>query len=189
MNLRPTQEKAAAEQQANDVVGSLGAPRYEDITVPRTAIPGKMRLVTRAETSAIRAATRKHLIEQGFPADAGGIAAFGAKEEWDEELAARTLAHAIRDPKDPERALCPIEDWRDCDADQIEALYSKYLDYRDRIDPLREEAKLTEVQHAAISAAAKKKDVALLMSYGSPALASFAITSVEPPASSPTLTS
>lgn len=188
MNLRPTQEREA-ERLASDVVGALGAPRYEDVTIPRTQIQGKMRLVTRGELSAIRSACREYLAGRGFPVDANAASALGAKDEWDAELAVRTLQAAIREPANPDRALAPIEDWRECDDDQIEALYSKYLDYRERIDPLAAEVVLTEAQFKAIEAAAKKKDWALLMSFGSPALASFATTSVAQPASSPTPTS
>jgi hypothetical protein len=193
MNLRPTigdPRAASDDTDVEDLVDLVGARRHIDVVIPRTQITAKMRLCSRREISEARAEARRALQAEGFPVDASAVAALGAGEEWQYELAVRTLAVAIRNPKKTELALASLDDWRECDDDQIAALMKTYDDFAARIDPLGENAPgLTEPEVHALIAAAKKKDADTLMSFGSRKLASFILTSAFPPASSPTPTS
>lgn len=183
MKLRPS--KPVRELDAEEVVAvSLsGARVHVDVVVPRTSIKGRMRLVSRAEVSAIRAESRSYLIGSGFPVDAAGISAMGALDEWNAEMAVRHLAIAIRSADDEDEPLSTLEEWRDCDDDQIAAMWQEYRDLERRLDPLGNLATLTEAEGIAIRDASKKKDADLLTSYGSRKLAAFLITSADPPAS------
>lgn len=194
MNLRPTTpslpQGTSSEAAADDVADGLGARVHIDVTIPRTSIRGRMRLLGRAETFAVTAEARQALAAGGFPVDATAATALGANENWQYELIARTLAIAVRNPRDEARALASVDDWRDCDDDQLAALYQEYKDHATRIDPLGAgAAQLTEEQVVFLRAAAKKKDSDLLISFGSRRLASFICISDDPPASSATPTS
>jgi hypothetical protein len=185
-SLRPTQPKTLDEQAAAELVErKLAAPVFVDVVVPRTNVAGRMRLVTRAERLQAHADTRRFLEKQGFPIDASAASSLGAHEQWQYELGLRLLAAAVRHPEDAELPLASVDEWRECDDDQIDALYTRLEDLRAEHDPLGA-GELTREDVTAIIAAAKKKDAAVLMSFGSRKLALFAITSVEPLASSTT---
>lgn len=187
--LRPTltNPRSPAER-AEDLVTSslLGTPVHVDIVVPRTTVKAKMRLATRAERFEAEAETRRVLQAAGFPVDATAVSALGAHDQWQYELGARILAVAVRDPGAPECPLAPLEEWRQCDDDQLDALWDRYEDLEAELDPLGTGPGLTKEERTALIAAAKKGDASLLMSYGSRKLALFAISSAEEPASSPT---
>jgi hypothetical protein len=140
-----------------------------------------MRLLSRREIFAVTAETRRELIDGGFPVDAAALTSLGAHEQWMYELAARVLAISVRDPKNVELALAPLDDWRGLDDDQIAALWQQYQDHEALIDPLGAKVELDEVEVAAILAASKKKDAATLMSFGSQKLATYLLTSADPP--------
>lgn len=162
---------------------AIGSREHVDVTIPRTEIRGKMRLVTRTENAEARGAARKSLKANGVPIDAGQISAPTVIDEWNNEIAVQTLARAVRDPKDKRMPLAPIEDWRDTlDDDQIAALYLEYKDLATRLDPIGA-TDLTPHELTVIEDAAKKKDVDSLMSFGSLKLALFMTTSVDRPAS------
>lgn len=175
-------------ERAEQRVSKLGELELVPITVPRTSTSALMRICTRRETSAARAGARAALKDKGFSIEGGGVASLGALEEWNYEFGLRILAAAVRDPKHPERALAALEEWEEhCDEDQIAALMRLYDDHRARVDPLADTS-LTDAELAAIVDAAKKKDADLLMEFGSRKLSSFILTSVVPPAISPTPT-
>jgi hypothetical protein len=187
--LRPTEPRSSAATELAERA-LTGARVFVDITIPRTEIRGKMRLVSRAELFAINATARRELQEAGFPVDGTAITALGASEQWQYEIGARTLAIAVREPGNVERALASVEEWRECDDDQIAALYQQYTDLAHRIDPLGDEGNgLTEIEIEQLTAAAKKKDSGILISFGSRKLASFILTSAEQLARSVTPTS
>ncbi|MGN6103734.1 MAG: hypothetical protein ACTHU0_01390 [Kofleriaceae bacterium] len=193
--LRPNQPSKSApsfEAEADALVDRLGVLPSIDIVVPRTRTRARMRLLSRGELHHAKAQARRALQDSGFPTDGTAVTSLGAWDEWQYELAVQMFAVAVREP-DPtvDRALCSIDEWREeCDDDQIAALNRQYQDLAARHDPLGEgAAALTSELEIALLAAAKKKDADLLMSYGSRALATFIITSVDQPASSPTPTS
>lgn len=144
-----------------------------------------MRLVRRHEALALLAEARAAFAEKKLPIDPSALSAPGLLNEWQCEIAVRHLALAVRDPADTAKPLASLEEWRDCDDDQIAALWQRYQDLREEIDPLANLEQLTEAEFAAIRLAAKKKppEVDLLTSYGSRKLAAFVISTVEPPAS------
>jgi hypothetical protein len=193
MNLRPTIIERSTSSDDTDVeqlVDLVGSRRHVDIVIPRTQIAAKMRLGSRREVSEARSDARRALQEAGFPVDASAVTALGAGEEWQYELSVRLLAVAIRNPSKTELALASVDDWRECDDDQIAALMRQYDDFAARVDPLGEEgAGLTDAEMIELVAAAKKKDADLLMSFGSRKLASFILTSASRPATSPIQTS
>lgn len=179
--LRPSPSAAADKASALE---ALGARVHIDVQIPRTQVAAKMRLVSRSEELGIVAETREMLRQRKLPLDAAALASLGMVNEWNCEIAARTLAIAVRDPEDTSRPLASLEEWRECDDDQIGALWEEYQDLRERIDPLKNYEQLSEQELAAMVSAAKKKppEIDLLMSYGSRKLALFAISTVAPPA-------
>lgn len=178
--LRPTAPARVAidAERAERIVDLVGERVYRDVVIPRTNVRGKMRLITRAEKSQIREDVRRELGGRGFPVDVSALSALGAGEEWHAELAVRTLQKAIRDPNDPSLELAPLEDWRDCDEGQLDALLTEYEDLEALLDPLGGTVELTEGELAALVDAAKKKAVNLLLSYGSRKLAALVTTLV-----------
>ena len=106
----------------------------------------------------------------------------GVYREWHEELATRTLAVAVREPADVSRPLAPLTEWEECDDEQIAALWKQYQDLEECLDPLgADHAVLTDADVAAMRDASKKKDVDLLMSFGSRRLAAFVTSTAAPP--------
>lgn len=151
----------------------VGARVHVEVTVPRTQVKGRMRVLSRSETRAVRFEARAKLQELGIVGDVDGI------REWNEEIATRTLAVAVRALKGDE-VLASLEAWEECDDDQINALWSRYKDLCNELDPLAD-TKLSEADAQQIAAAAKKKDSILLTSYGSLKLAAYAISMAELP--------
>lgn len=179
-NLRPQNgaHAAPAAERGAFVAAIVGARRLVSITVPRTEVTGSLRLLTRAETRAVRAEARRH-VEAEF--GLSGATVEGARE-FLEELCTRTIALAVRDPNNPDVPLADLGAWEECDDDQIGALWERYQDFEAELDPIGSAA-LTDEEFNAIRDAAKKKDETLLRSYGSRKLARYATTSVEPPVS------
>lgn len=155
-----------------------GARAFVEVTVPRTGIAGKMRVLSRQERLTVRVEAREYLERLGIKGP--GIE---ATTEWHEEIATRTVAVAMRAPANVNDTLATLEAWNTCDEGQIDYVWQAYKDLQDRLDPLDAESRISEEQYAAILAAAKKKDPTLLRSYGSSMLAGFAIFTVERPSS------
>lgn len=159
-----------------------GGRVFVDVTIPRTTVTGRMRLVGRAEALAILSETRLAFEARKLPTDAAALAAPGVVNEWNCEIAVRHLAIAVRDPADTERPLAPLDEWQLCDDDQISALWQQYQDLRERLDPLNADVSLTEAQFAAIASAIKKKERTLLIAFGCSTLSSYLLTTAAPPA-------
>jgi hypothetical protein len=180
--LRPTEPDA--EDLGAGLVELLGARVFVDVTIPRTKITGRMRLVGRSEALAITSAARREFQAAGLIED--GRVALMAIADWNAEIGVRHLACAVRDPADESKALAALSEWRECDDEQISALWNRYQDLREELDPLGDHG-AAEVLSAddleLMRAAVKKKEPSVLMSFGSRKLAIFATTSDEPPAS------
>ncbi len=180
--LRPTEP--GAEPSARGLAELLGARVHVSVMIPRTKIAGEMRLVDRDESLAIKSQARKAFEAAGLVTEQG-LVVEAAVEDWNAEIGVRHLAIAVRDPKDTNRPLDSLEEWRRCDDEQISALWNRYQDLREELDPFgsnEETPKLSEADVEIMIAASKKKEHAVLMSFGSRKLASFAITSAAPPA-------
>ena len=160
------------------VAAILGARVHVDIVVPRTSITGRMRLLSQAERSKIQSEARIAVATLG--AEGANVDLFS---EFREEKVVRSIAIAIRDPADESRPLADLADWIECDEDQLAALWERYQDLSAALDPLGANVEITEIEVLEIEAAAKKKDLDLLTSYGSRKLARYAITSGAPPVS------
>jgi hypothetical protein len=185
--LRPTVSPSprATAEQAEQLAAGLGSRVCIDVLIPRTQTAAKMRLLSRKERFEAYAEAREAMTAAGFPVDGTAYTSLGADEQWQYELGVRILAQAIRDPRDPDRSLAPVDEWREeCDDDQINALFEQYKDHQERVDPFASEH-LSDAEQASLEAAAKKKDIDLLMSFGSRKLALFLLTTADPPASSP----
>jgi hypothetical protein len=180
------QQPLVVETGAAEVVGrALSAIVHIDIVVPRTNIRGKLRLVSRRERLEIVAELRAFLTEKGFQVDSNASSQLLGSEAWNYELAARMFSVAVRDPEDPSVPLATIDEWRDCDDAQLDAMWDFYEAHNRTIDPLAS-GELSRKEVDDIVAAAKKGDASLLMFFGLRRLALFVITSVSPHASSPT---
>jgi hypothetical protein len=190
VDLRPTVtgHRAKAPADVRGVVDIVGARVFVDVTIPRTTIKGRLRLCSRKEEFAAKAEARAAMLEAGYPVNAEAHTALGATEQWLAEVMVRMLAIAVRMPGDEGRPLASLEDWQECDDQQLMGLWSIYQDQEHALDPLGVDT-LTDAELAALIAAAKKKDADSLMAFGSHRLALFAITSASPPASSETPTS
>jgi hypothetical protein len=174
---RPSGEAGESPRKGVLAVEVAGARVHEDVIVPRTAARGRMRLLSRGENRTVRAEARAALEAMGCRG-----ADLGVYREWHEELATRTLAVAVRDPADVARPLAPLAEWEECEDDQIAALWKQYQDLEERLDPLgADHVVLSDADVAAMRDASKKKDIDLLMSFGSRRLAVFATTTAAPP--------
>lgn len=180
--LRPTSGAPALpteeERTTNGLADVLGARVHVDVVVPRTKIAGKLRLLSRSEMAEARLATLYAFSQDGRDKAPAHIYA----EEWNIELDARIVSLAVRDPNDVTRQLADINEWRECDEDQIVALFVAYKDLADRLDPLGENVEITVEELRQMTEAAKKKHDDILTSFGSQKLARFAITLVDQPA-------
>lgn len=179
MNLRPTLPRRPADPAAaGELVASvLGARVHLDVTVPRTTVAGRMRVLTRSESKQVRAEARRDCIAHGVRDDA--MLEMG--RDFMEEVATRTIALAVRQPGNEALALAPLEDWQQCDDEQIAALWQNYKDLEESLDPI--EVGCSDAESTLIADAAKKKDAIRLRSFGSRKLAAYLATSVDPPAS------
>lgn len=180
--LRPTAPAPEATK-ASALAEALGGRQHVSVVVPRTQVSGQMRLLGRGESSDVTFAARKHFQDRGVELTPSAMATPGVMDEWNCEVAVRHLAIAVRDPADVSRPLASLEEWRQCDDDQIAALWQEYQDLRERLDPLAALGELPEAEFTAIAQAVKKKDADLLRSYGCSKLAAYAITTGGPPAS------
>lgn len=177
MNLRPALPTNVEGPQASSL--ALAARVHIDVTIPRTNIRARMRLVSRGEALAIKSAVFRQF-KDAFDAQVNSLTV----ADWNLEVAARHLAVAVRDPEDELRPLATIDQWHECDDEQIAALWEQYQDLRDQLDPVGEDsAPLTEQELGELEAAAKKKDAAVLTSFGSRKLARYVTTLGERPAS------
>lgn len=179
MSFRPTEPQGDAPAGDEEEIDFIGARVFEVVTIPRTNYKGRMRVVSRAETFRIKTEARKYFTDEKMPLD--NHAAFGA-EEWSNEIAIRTLAVAIRNPRDVTLELAPLAEFRDLDDDQVDKLWIDYRDFRAQVDPLGF-GELSDADFAAMVAAAKKKQPELLIGFGSSKLVLFAMRLAEPPTS------
>lgn len=161
-----------------------GGRVWRELKVPRTNLVARMRLVTRAEALQIKADVRRVLASFDMPVDLQALAQGAVLDEYNVEVAVRHLAVAVRQA-DIDAPLLDVEAWRNnCDDDQIAAMWHEYQGFAQSVDPLGAGlGSLSDADLAAIRAAAKKKDLTLLMSYGSRALAICLATSDAPPSS------
>ena len=152
---------------------------FREVTVPGTKVTGRLRVLSRAEARQVRADVRAALDAKGITANAPGV--LEGFQEWRDERALRTVALAVRaatpvEDRDPP-ALAPLSEWEQCTDVQLGALWDDYQDLEALLDPYGSNAPLTSEEARQVVAAAKKKDGATLMSFGSHTLARFAITS------------
>lgn len=160
-----------------------GAREHIDVTIPRTKIAGRMRMVDRDEALTIKSETRKLFASKGLLDEQGRTVAV-AIDDWNAEIGVRHLAVAIRDPKDESKTLDSLAEWRLCDDDQIAGLWNRYQDLREQLDPLgdaEETLRLSVEDLEVIREAVKKKAASVLMSFGSRKLAIYMLTSADTP--------
>lgn len=179
-------EAAEAHRRASGALAAaLGSRPGIDVVIPRTTIAGWMTLVGRADTSRIRAEANAHFAAAGYSAEQLAAKTSDLFHDWNAEIAVRTLALAVRDPAEHDKALDSLEAWREnIDDEQIASLWRAHQELVEREDPIGSDtAALTDHELVQLESAAKKKDFDLLMSFGLRKLAIFATTSVAAPAS------
>lgn len=159
-----------------------GVREHVEVAIPGTGAVGRMRVLTRSETLTVKAEALALFKERGLLTEDGMVASV-ALDDWRCEVAARHLAIAVREPDDLDAPLASLDDWRELSDEQISGPWDRYQDLRDRLDPLGVDARpLTVDEVTAMRAAAKKKDVVVLRSFGLHKLALFATTSADLPA-------
>ncbi len=107
-------------------------------------------------------------------------------DPYQDELATQILFRACRDPEKPEKPLAiDADDLRDnTTPDERSAMMALYTDLLADVDPALEE--LSPEIARDIADAVKKKAARTLRRFGSSMLASYLLTTGEPPATSPT---
>ncbi len=170
MNLRPSGHAAAGAGAVDNKLAPevVGARVHIDVTIPQTSVVGKMRVLSYGEERVVDAESRIATRAVGITEN------IEASRAYREEVAARTVAIAVRDPANVDMTLASFEAWRQCDSGQIGALWQDYKDLAERLDPIGSGA-VSESDLQVMEAAAKKGDAGLLMSFGSSRLAGFAI--------------
>lgn len=178
MSLRPTMGRKPADPvAAGELVASvMGARVHIDVTVPRTTVAGRMRVLTRAESKQVRAESRRECQRLGV-----GDEGLEYARDFLEEVGTRSVALAVRQPGNEALALAPLEEWQECDEDQIASLWQTYKDLEESLDPIG--VGCSDAEFILIQDAAKKKAVTILRSFGSRKLAAYLSTSVVPPVS------
>jgi hypothetical protein len=178
VKLSPRDQLAPGAVEAQLGAVLAGSRVFVDVTIPRTTVTGKMRLLTDSEEEQVNFEIARWLkaaeVEETYLVAAGGLPVSTAR-------ARHTLALAIRDGSDPGRPLGTLAEWRECDHSQLGQLWRQYEDLIVQLDPAVVE--LTPHERAEIMAAVKKKDASLLLPCGAAKLTAFLLTTVAPPAS------
>jgi hypothetical protein len=98
-------------------------------------------------------------------------------------LAMHVLADAMRERDDHKVPIGTVEDWGNVDNDVLNFAWRAYEEVRAELDPVA--VAMTADDMHAIAAAVKKKDPALLRTFGSMRLALFLASMEDPPPTSP----
>lgn len=158
--------------------GSVFEHRTVDVVgVGRVAV----RMLSRSEEASIDLAMAKWLSQltgvEGISETA--LASIGGMPV-SSERATRVVAIAARDPEDTSKPFGTLDEWRQLSDVQIGAAYEAYEDLVEEMDPLGRGLRTDEI--AGIRDAIAKKNLSLLVAYGSRRLALYLSTTVEPPA-------
>lgn len=154
----------------------LAARVHVDIVIPRTSTAAKMRLISRREEFEVDVDARAALANEGLPIDAAAFGGPGVMQAWTYERSVRLLQKAVRDPKNTNRELATVDDWRECDDDQIATLMLEYRDLGERLHPSAERHKPTSEELETMTAAATSEDVEKLVAFGAVKLARLVLT-------------
>lgn len=150
--------------------------RGENVTLP---FFGEVRIELVGATAAqeVEAAVHKRMGERGV--DPSGY----TSDRFELERAVQTLALAVLDPitKQP---FGTVAEWGDLDSALVNIAWQAHGDVYERLDPLA--TPLTDDEKSAIEAAVKKKDAALLRTFGCVRLSLWLATTDAPPSTSPT---
>jgi hypothetical protein len=169
---------APAESRVQLAASVLKGRQHRAIAVPRTDVSGRMRLVTAGEVHEIRAACRAGMAELGITG-----ASIESYSEWRAEFNLRLVATAMRHPAALDQPLATLDEWRQCDPDQIAVLWEAYQDMQAELDPLGDKVELEAGELEEILDLAKKGDVGQLTSFGSWKLARALRSTAAPPPS------
>jgi len=138
-------------------------------------IPGVGRvwleLATAGDYLEIQSATRRAMAAAAIPDELAYLQA------WELERAVLTLERTIREPEEGRHAtrVGSRDEWAALDIDTLNAAWNLYGDVRERLDPMSIE--LAPEDQLAIELAIKKKDGALLRSFGATRLSAWLATS------------
>jgi hypothetical protein len=161
-----------------------GSQHFEDVTItlaPGKTITAKMTPIGVARALDIEGEVLRAMAERSIAQDVM------TQGEYELERALRVLAETVRDPVDTSQPVGTIADWGKLGLDTVGSVWSAYGDMRERIDPMS--VPLTETEGADIRDAISKKNATLLRYFGARRLASYMLTTADPPASSATPTS
>ncbi len=103
---------------------------------------------------------------------------------YDADRTARTLAWSVRDPDKIGERFGTLDEWLAIDIDLLNACGIVYADVRERLDPIGLPT-LSKDDLDTIRFAIEKKNPTLLRSLGVAKLSLYLLTTVDPPANSP----
>jgi hypothetical protein len=126
----------------------------------------------------IQIAARRELAEAGLEVE------IGTADILELKLARHVLACAVRDPNDRTAPFGTLDEWGQLDADIINAAWQAFGDVRERLDPIA--VGLTDDERTTIELGLKKKDGALLRSFGVAKLSSYLLSTAAPQSTSST---
>ncbi len=159
-----------------------GARVFVDVPIHRTTVVAKMRLLERGEEEAISLELARWVA--GLGVDERHLLAVGGLP-----IASRrallTIAVAVRSQKNPEEPFLSLEQWAKVDDTVIGALYRRYEDLVEELNPWRAD-ELEAGVASAIRAAIEKKSPASLLAFGASKLVRYMISTGVPPAASET---
>lgn len=157
-----------------------------DVEVPGYG-KAKLRLLDHTEAQEVNCELAAWLgqLETDRGIAAGALAVAGGMP-IEAERARRTLARAARDPSDVARPFGTAAEWGQLPQLVIGAVWDSYKDLLEALDPFRADQQLDEQILAELADAFKKKDPAVLSTYGARTLAIWLLTTADPPAPSST---
>lgn len=168
--------------------GAARVLRPVDVPIGQATVAAVIRLLDHREMQevACELATWLRQLEQERNVSPIELAAAGGMPIA-AERAARTVARAVRDPRDPSRPFGTLDEWVQLGQRTIELVFGVYCDLAEQLDPLRE-VLLDAATIADLTDAVKKKDLDRLSAFGARTLAIYTLTSGSPHASSSTPT-
>jgi hypothetical protein len=172
MKISSNQKQGEAVDEQSLIIASRVAFPF---TIPIIGIACRMRLVSRSEALQITIAARAAMIDAGMSIDAVGMASIGTLSEYRSEEICRIMAVAVLH-KTKDEPIASLDEWRECSDEQLAICWRAYNDISAVADPLANGEVLQADEFTLLDAAAKKKDLPTLISYGSRSLAIYAAT-------------
>lgn len=154
------------------------------VTVPELELPGVMTLLGTTRSIEIEGDVQRTMLALGLEPGPMTIIQFELAR------AVRHLAEAVFEPDERDAAIASsrplgtVEEWGSLTKEAVTELWAVYCDLCEAHDPAT--LRLTEAEYNELVDAVQKKSAPRLLYSGARKLAAFLLTTVDPPASSPT---